>query len=552
MNTDKYFLKYLKYKNKYLEKKLSGGSSRNSINNECECDGNCGNECKCNGNCGNDCECDCDNVYGCDSNSNNELKILIVVDVQNCFINGGSLGGASLMNSIKQMYEIEKLIDENTLIIFSRDFHPLGHRSFKVTKKNDKVVEGYFEPHCRNSENTCKTNYDEEIKKINKSIQFKDIYKDIITKSFLPSQNNYFIIDTLVDNLTSQILENKETYINEHTYISQTILNIVKQLETINYNNKSIDEIIIAWKKIIDEIIIAWEKITYENQQTDINIFINIILSILFIKNMINTDTYVDVDILGTQLSYLFLASKYKNVIYMLNQNNNNKIGLKKKIGLDNNQNIDQTYIDTTHIDTTDLLKDINYYDVKPIQHEDKYFVQITKGEYCNFESYSAFNYHLNYSEGFSFDEKTKLPCDRKYSTGLCEFIENFIKNNRKYNNCKPIITVCGLVGNICVMNTVHQGIIMTKFYKTLINAEFNYSALGTLWLLSYLDNLSKDNNIMIKDSDDYNKEIEFFQKDIIDVLKINNGTHMMYNIILSDNNYINLNYNNNTLQIQN
>ena len=140
------------------------------------------------------------------------------------------------------------------------------------------------------------------------------------------------------------------------------------------------------------------------------------------------------------------------------------------------------------------------------------------------------------------------MPCKKEYSTGLCEFIENFIKKNKKYHDCKPIITVCGLVGNICVMHSVHQGIIMTKFYETLINAKFIYSALGTLWLTipephQYFDDLSKQHNIMIKGSKDYNKEITFFEGEIIKVLELNNYTNINYDIILSNNDYVNLDY---------
>lgn len=39
-----------------------------------------------------------------------ELNVLVVVDVQNCFTHGGSLGNENLKDSIQQITEIIELI----------------------------------------------------------------------------------------------------------------------------------------------------------------------------------------------------------------------------------------------------------------------------------------------------------------------------------------------------------------------------------------------------------------------------------------------------------
>ena len=58
-----------------------------------------------------------------------------------------------------------------------------------------------------------------------------------------------------------------------------------------------------------------------------------------------------------------------------------------------------------------------------------------------------------------------KLPAKEEYSTGLFEYIlKSFNEQTGKQN---INIDVCGLVTNICVINTVHQGIAMwEKVYK--------------------------------------------------------------------------------------
>jgi hypothetical protein len=143
------------------------------------------------------------------------------------------------------------------------------------------------------------------------------------------------------------------------------------------------------------------------------------------------------------------------------------------------------------------------------VSNNDKTFVQLVKGQLCRYESYSAFNYHLKLklartlAEGqalangtltakgtlnnklaqYSSDYITKQymtnanknPQD--LSTGLFEYILNSPKKNIE-------ITICGLVGDVCVINSVTEGLIL---WNTLYGSGdkqviFNYSLAGTLF----------------------------------------------------------------------
>ena len=151
---------------------------------------------------------------------------------------------------------------------------------------------------------------------------------------------------------------------------------------------------------------------------------------------------------------------------------------------------------------------------------------QLTKGEFCNYESYSAFNYHqeFTYVNGEVKSSQIKESTDPKYSTGLWEnILQNVIGNDNKKLTLN--ITVCGLVGNICVMNTVHHGIaIWNAQYKNKyknVKVNFIYSFPGTLFLAGPPPfNLPKANYQILK---------EIIDADII------NNLYTDFNIIVKE-----------------
>ena len=133
---------------------------------------------------------------------------------------------------------------------------------------------------------------------------------------------------------------------------------------------------------------------------------------------------------------------------------------------------------------TNDDTKEISY-DAQPIietiNSKQIRFVELTKGERCDEESYSAFNYHVKYNSTNPKEPVKDLPFPptKDQSTGLFEWILNNKGEANKIN-----IAVCGLLGNVCVLDTVLQGMQMwEEVYSsenTDINVEFTFSLKGT------------------------------------------------------------------------
>lgn len=183
------------------------------------------------------------------------------------------------------------------------------------------------------------------------------------------------------------------------------------------------------------------------------------------------------IDVIGTELSYMFFKSeKLKGPVKELIKNNREG---KNKIGL--NDTMVETNGASSEMKETppDSERTLNY-DQPPL---DKKYITLTKGERCEKEAYSAFNYHIVYdsSDPSNPVKSIIIPNDAANSTGLWEWI---LKNR---DGKKEItITVCGLVGNVCVMHSLLQGIALwNNVYSKLpenegVKVKFVYSLKGT------------------------------------------------------------------------
>jgi nicotinamidase-related amidase len=103
-------------------------------------------------------------------------------------------------------------------------------------------------------------------------------------------------------------------------------------------------------------------------------------------------------------------------------------------------------------------------------------FIDVRKGEFPTMDAYSAFMYHVTYPDGMN-SGKNDGPVNPKLSTRLLEVLLSTAVNPEN----KPLdISVCGLVGNICVMYTVSYGNAYAKLVQT-DRAQFvaNTKALG-------------------------------------------------------------------------
>jgi hypothetical protein len=105
------------------------------------------------------------------------------------------------------------------------------------------------------------------------------------------------------------------------------------------------------------------------------------------------------------------------------------------------------------------------------------------KGERCDKEAYSAFNYHITYDPSRpKSPQKSEIPPNSAAnSTGLWEWI---LKTANEERQTQITVTVCGLVGNVCVMHSLLQGIalwnnVYSKIYPH-VTVKFVYSLKGT------------------------------------------------------------------------
>lgn len=222
--------------------------------------------------------------------------------------------------------------------------------------------------------------------------------------------------------------------------------------------------------------------------------------------------------IIGTNLSWLYSVTPYASIISEL-------INKKKSIGMSNKSN---------------KSKIPNFRDItipEPLKIGDKKFIELVKGQLCEYESYSAFNYHLKldksnnksnnglakYSSRYitpEYQENNKL---EDLSTGLFEYIlETTYENNIE-------ITVCGLVGEICVINTIVEGLIMWNlvYNKTKKNVIFNYSLSGTLFTGLGLFGF----NATVKQAKFFEKMIDYLNNNVYSTYK----QYILFNV--SDNN---------------
>ena len=185
-------------------------------------------------------------------------------------------------------------------------------------------------------------------------------------------------------------------------------------------------------------------------------------------------------EVVGTDLSYMFYRSdKFREPVKQLvlgNREGKNKIGLD-----DTTSELVGATIGT--IDKSDEERKI--IQGESLDYNRKKYISLTKGERCDKEAYSAFNYHIEYFPSENYDpENTRkednIPLTKENSTGLWEWI----LQNKPADTDKITITVCGLVGNVCVMHSLLQGIALWNNVYSVENpsvkVKFIYSLQGT------------------------------------------------------------------------
>ena len=405
-------------------------------------------------------------------------KVLVVVDLQNCFIQGGSLGTEDIKD-IKKFIDLvkgveEKILKDNyDLVVFSKDSHPLNHSSLS---DNTDATHGVFKYHCRDSKKNCMKDTSNPTTYMSSAA--KEAIRDILcdtenvenaegrpSRPSIPSitanvKENFYKTDYTKDDYNFYNSKYKELF----TYLLNLQENKNKVIEVMNDVKVNIDkDKIKTLEMLINEYL--------SNQDLDDG-------SKGYLKGILENKKYKSLKVQGLDLNYLFYNTELKDIIDALNTNTNtdSEIGIKGSTVLGKTKkfiNINDTPNYDDNVYNVDSLVPKTFNNTK--------FITIAKGQYCDYESYSAFNYHTNIKKQYlqtksiiydifkkydsSLNVLDKLPAEKRYSTGLFEYIlKSFNEQGGKQN---INIDVCGLVTNICVINTVHQGIAMwEQVYK--------------------------------------------------------------------------------------
>ena len=211
----------------------------------------------------------------------------------------------------------------------------------------------------------------------------------------------------------------------------------------------------------------------------------NPIIKCLTNKTCTNMKTTTWIDRFNAMISST-KSNKYLNdVIEILNTYSNatNTIGIDYIKYSDGHtiSEIDKSYIFIPKIPKISEIPEIpEISKILEIDKSQKIFVKLNKNEYCFWNAYSAFNYHvkLEYNtESNIYDLLlNKNIFDIKYSTGLWEYIIKYISSsidNEIFTIDDKIITITIIVNKdnrFYVLCTIIFGIIFAKLYEQLNN----------------------------------------------------------------------------------
>jgi hypothetical protein len=400
------------------------------------------------------------------------FKVVVAVDVQNCFLfaseeenandlNLNSKGDNPTIETSKQVTkEISELVQQiqPDACVFTRDLHPMNHLSFKDDEGRIAQPGITWPRHCRNQTTRCESRIGNTEKTDNKSAP-------------APPKS----LNDVVDSKTQGFFGNSIVNIIDGIKKSNYVLNL-------NESNTEHTEIINEVEKLYADVYNSDNNSNQKNTTNVVERFSQIFNKSNKLQKSLLT-LLAKLKIRGNEISYLFYSTPLVIPCLMLNMGN--KLG-KYKIGLEETRN----ELDTNNtLDLKDgtygqIAQPENYFEFNVNDKKTK-FVALTKGERCDQESYSAFNYHVAY-ELDPVDKKTVTMVDapafdEKNSTGLWEWI----LSNKGGEEVKDIeIYVCGLVGNVCVIQSVLQGMAIWKHYyqanNPKISVQFKFSLLGT------------------------------------------------------------------------
>ena len=236
-------------------------------------------------------------------------------------------------------------------------------------------------------------------------------------------------------------------------------------------------------------------------------------------ESKILDDKYKNIKIKGNEIStmYYIADQKYKNIVDQIYKScSRPKIQLKE-----------QSMIGGVGNNLSNIVDSRNKRNIFPNQNNIVYgipvpIIQLLKGQYCEYDANSAFNYHWKYTSRFNDNKiiRSPIPVQEENTTGLFEYILDALEQHQNKNQntiTKININVCGNVGNVCVIQTILQGIVMfNKIYKNRFNnikVEFNFYMAGTRFApvetLGNFESKPAPNSVFLEKLQNYTNELK-------------------------------------------
>lgn len=350
---------------------------------------------------------------GADNNCDNVANVLIVVDVQNCFIDGGSMGGPS--KNAKLIEEIANITKNVKLdyVVLTRDMHPAHHHSHMFLSKtkgnvfmrdtsNGEIIEiteeeafnrsikyiegitqgskletisGLWPPHCRATS--------KEVKNISRCAPKK------YTKKIPPTEEGQ-------PEMTEEMKEGE-----------------------------------------------TWDPETERNKEGRA------------------TSEITGIEKVGNDISYFFDEQKDITPLFRNFINPHMILGLEDVDGNQNNSPDNATFQLT-------IQKEVLKGEI-PV-------LQLYKGQLCGYESYSAFMYHLKDEKNY-LDVEPPADSYKHTTGLLEVLLSDQygIARYKNGNITKINFIVCGLVGEVCIKYTIYYGYYLyNKFLQETTNFTKN------------------------------------------------------------------------------
>ena len=251
-----------------------------------------------------------------------DYKVLVVVDLQNCFIHGGSISSLDILDLKKYIALVKdvalKISNNNyDLVVFTKDSHPLNHSSLS-DKTN--ASDGVFIHHCRNSKHNC----------------IKDKTSTYISTDAKDKIRDFIFSMDKAENSNDEKKEKEQFYVKKEIYQDDDY-NFYNPKKKNNFHTLLLSQDA-KYKTEKDEIIHLINNNNYNKNstRTTLNDLIKKYNSDLildkeskeFLKSIDSNSKYKNIAVEGLDINYLFYGTNLNDIIFELNSNKKYEIGI--------------------------------------------------------------------------------------------------------------------------------------------------------------------------------------------------------------------------------